>query len=171
MRPSSGRPFVGAILPVPGARVLKIGSRCLKVAGLGADHQAIAALDSPYAAAGAGIDVLNAFLPERDGAADIVFVIRIAAIDQNVAGFEERGQLVDHRFRGIAGGNHEPGHARFRQLSDESRKLGCAFHAFLLELRDFRPVEIERNDLMSAVHQTARHVAAHFAETYHSDLH
>ena len=51
--------------PVPGARVLKIGSRCLKIVRLGADHQTVAALDAPDAAAGAGIHVMNAFVFEQ----------------------------------------------------------------------------------------------------------
>ena len=70
------------------------------------DHEAIATLDSPHAAAGAGIDVVDAFFAECGGAADIVFVIRIAAIDQDVTGFEKVRQFVDHGFGGLARRDH-----------------------------------------------------------------
>ena len=51
----------------------------------GADHQAVAAFQSPDAAAGADIGVVNAFVFQRFGAAHIVFEIRVAAVDENVA--------------------------------------------------------------------------------------
>src|ERR1700683_3780531 len=50
---------------------------CLRAA----DHHAIAALDTPDAAGRAAIDVVNALLGQLFGAADVVLVERIAAID------------------------------------------------------------------------------------------
>ena len=139
--------------------------------GLRAHHQTVAPLDSPHAAAGARIDVLNAFLAQRDGAAHIILVIRVAAIDQDVARFEQGGKFVDHRFGRIARGHHQPHHARLLKQRDERGEIGRALHAFLREFGNLRGVEIERNHLMPAMNQPARHVAAHLAETYHSDLH
>src|SRR5579872_3700065 len=49
-----------------------------------ADHEAIAALQPPDAAAGADIDVMDASFLQRFGAADIVLVEAIAAVDDDV---------------------------------------------------------------------------------------
>ena len=56
--------------------------------GLAADHLAEAALQSPDAAAGAGIDVVDAPWPQRLGAADVVDVVGVAAVDDDVARLE-----------------------------------------------------------------------------------
>jgi hypothetical protein len=54
------------------------------------DHQAVAALESPDAAAGADIDVVDVFLGEFGGAAEVVDVVGVAAVDQNVVGLQQR---------------------------------------------------------------------------------
>ena len=86
-----------------------------------ADHHAVAAFESPDTAAGADVDVVDFFGRQFLGAADVVDVIGIAAVDQDVAGFEKRQQvsdgLVDHRGR-----NHQPDGARFLQLLHEVGK-------------------------------------------------
>ncbi len=74
--------------PMPGAKVAKIGSRRFDHVLFAADHHAVAALEAPDAAAGAYVHVVNLFRGEFLGAADVVYVIGIAAVDQNVAGFE-----------------------------------------------------------------------------------
>ena len=51
--------------PMPGASAAKIGSRCSTIALLAADHQAVAALEPPDAAAGADVDVVDALLAQR----------------------------------------------------------------------------------------------------------
>src|SRR5262245_15267216 len=53
-----------------------------------ADHLAVAALEPPYAATGADIDIMNAFWLELLGATDVVDVIGVAAVDEDVAGFQ-----------------------------------------------------------------------------------
>ena len=60
-----------------------------------ADHQAVATLESPDSAAGAYVDVVDAFGGEVFGAADVVDVVGVAAVDEDVAGFEMRGDLGD----------------------------------------------------------------------------
>ena len=60
--------------------------------GLAADHLAEAALQSPYAAAGAGIDVVDALGAQRLGAAEVVDVVGVAAVDQDVARLEPAGE-------------------------------------------------------------------------------
>ena len=56
----------------------------LNDAGFAADHFAVAALESPNAAAGANVDVVNALGQEVFRAADVVDVVRIAAVDKDI---------------------------------------------------------------------------------------
>ena len=53
-----------------------------------ADHQAVAALEAEDAAAGAAVDVVDPALGELAGAADVVAVVGVAAVDDRVAGLE-----------------------------------------------------------------------------------
>src|SRR5206468_2974908 len=68
---------------------------------LATDHHAIAALKSPDAATRADVDVVNALRRKLFRAPNIVDVVRVAAIDQDVAGLDERQEigdgLVDYR--------------------------------------------------------------------------
>ena len=87
-------------------------------ARLAADHKAVAAVEAPDAAAGAGIDIVDARRGEPLGAIDVITIIGIAAIDDDVAALEERLELgqrpIDHR-----GGHHEPDGARRGELLHE----------------------------------------------------
>jgi hypothetical protein len=82
---------------------------------LTADHVAVAALQTPDAAADADIDIVDALGFQFVGAADVVVIVGIAAIDQDVAGLHQRHDglefLVDD-----GGRQHEPDDARFCQL-------------------------------------------------------
>src|SRR5207244_3246853 len=49
--------------------------------GLAADHHAVAALEPPHAAARSHVHVVNALEPELLGAADVVDVVGVAAVD------------------------------------------------------------------------------------------
>src|SRR5438552_28110 len=51
---------------------------------LAADHLAVAALQAPDAAAGADIDIMQALRLQLGGAADVVDVVRVAAVDDDV---------------------------------------------------------------------------------------
>ena len=50
-----------------------------------ADHHAVATLQPPHAAACAYIHVVNTFCLELTGAANVIFEIRVAAVDEDVA--------------------------------------------------------------------------------------
>src|ERR1700722_20420570 len=65
--------------------------------GLSADHVAIASLQTPHAAADADIDVMQAFLPQRAGTAQIVMVVGVAAVDDGVPRLQQRRQLGEDR--------------------------------------------------------------------------
>src|SRR4051812_43797689 len=62
---------------------------------LAADHQAVPALQAPDAAARAYVDVVDLLCAEVLRAADVVDVVRVAAVDDDVAGFELGQQVLD----------------------------------------------------------------------------
>src|SRR5262249_50023644 len=80
-----------------------------------ADHLAVAAFESPDATAGADVNVVNALRLELFCTASIVDVIGIAAVNEDVAGFEFGEELfdrsVDDRSR-----HHQPNRARLLQF-------------------------------------------------------
>ena len=59
-----------------------------------ADHQAIAALQAPDAAAGAAVDVVDALGLQRLGPPDVVLVEGVAAVDDAVARLQQRAELL-----------------------------------------------------------------------------
>ena len=65
---------------------------------IAADHHAISALETPDAAAGADVDIMDAALLQRLAAAYVVLPERIAAIDDDVAGLHQAvfDAVVDH---------------------------------------------------------------------------
>ena len=69
-----------------------------------ADHHAVAAVESPDAAAGANVDVVHAFGGAELGAANVIFEIGVAAVDDGVARLHVCEQSLHGFFRGIAGG-------------------------------------------------------------------
>ena len=64
-----------------------------------ADHQAVAALQTEDAAAGTNIDVVQALLPKLGGAAYIVAIVGVAAVDDDVALVEQPGELFNGLYR------------------------------------------------------------------------
>ena len=71
--------------PLPGAKRFEDGIKSLYGFVRSADHHAVAALQAPDAAAGSDIDVVNAFDFKFLGAANVIFEIRVAAVDNGVA--------------------------------------------------------------------------------------
>ena len=87
-----------------------------------ADHHAIAALDTPDAAGRAAIDVANALLGQFLGAADVVLVEGIAAIDDDVVRLQQAAEMLDRFFGDPAGWQHHPNGARlFFERLDHTR--------------------------------------------------
>jgi hypothetical protein len=88
-----------------------------------ADHQAIAAVQTPDSAAGSAIDVVDALGLELGGAANVVMIVRVAAIDDDVARLQQRLERsqdrIDH-----GRGYHEPDSARLSQLLHELPQCG-----------------------------------------------
>ena len=71
---------------------------------------------APDAAAGADVDVVNAFGGAHFGAADVVFEKTIAAVDDGIAFFHAGEQSLNRFFSGVAGRNHDPGGAGRRSV-------------------------------------------------------
>ena len=60
---------------------------------LAADHQAVAAAKAPDSTAHADVHEMDAVLSQLGGTAQVVHVVRVAAVDHRVAGFEVRREL------------------------------------------------------------------------------
>ncbi len=138
---------------------------------IAADHQAVALLQPPYPAAGAGVHVIDALLREGARAALRIPVVRVAAVDDRVTGGEQRLQRADRAVGDLAGGHHHPqGTWRLEFCNGEferGRRLGTlAFEELARGLR-----RIVADDAVSAAHQTLRHVRTHPAETNHGEFH
>ena len=82
---------VRGISPSPGASAAKIDRgdrRPLRAA----DHHPIAALDAPDTAGSPAVDVANALLGQLLGATDVVLVEGVAAINDDVARFQQAAE-------------------------------------------------------------------------------
>src|SRR5271165_6572869 len=135
-----------------------------------ADHLAVAALEAPNATGGADVDIVDALAAEFLGAADVVDVVGIAAIDEDVSDIELAREFVE---RGVdhGGGNHEPDGARLAELLNEFVQRAGARGAFGGELLDGVGAAIVDHGLVAVFLQPADHVGAHSSETDHSELH
>src|SRR6185437_16686693 len=128
------------------------------------------ALQSPHAATGAGVDVVEALGAQGLGAAEIVDVVGVAAVNQDVAALEPlrkiRHRLFDHCRR-----YHHPGYARlfeFRLEVIERGRADCTlFHQRLHRVGTY----VEDHALMTAMQEPPHHVGAHPAQTDHTHLH
>ena len=87
-----------------------------------ADHQAVAALRAPDAAARADIEIVDATGRERRRAADVVFEMAVAAVDDGVALLQLFGKARDGLLGRIAGWHHQPDGARRREPRHQVRQ-------------------------------------------------
>ena len=135
-----------------------------------ADHQAVAALEAEHPAAGADVDVVEPELGELLPAADIVVVVGVAAVDDDVARLEQRGDLIDD-LAGDAGRDHHPDDAGRGQLADEVLHRLRPGRALAGQRRHRLGIDVEDHALVSVAHQAPDDVGAHPAEADHSQLH
>src|SRR5262249_58897404 len=70
-----------------------------------ADHHAVAALQTPYAAAGPDIHIVNTLCGAHLRTADIIFEIRVAAVDDCIPSLHEREQGLHSGLGRIARSN------------------------------------------------------------------
>jgi len=135
-----------------------------------ADHHAIPALEAPDAAAGADVEVMNPLGLERRGAPAVIAEIRIAAVDDRVAGLEQARQLI-HDPVGDCRRNHDPRVAGLFEFGDKIRECGRPPGTLVLELADGVRVRVVNHTLVSVAENPANHVRAHSPESDHSELH
>ena len=69
-----------------------MGSRCCTTSLFAADHHAITAFQTPDAAAGAHIHIMNFFRRQFPARADVIDIVGIAAVNEDVAGGQQRQQ-------------------------------------------------------------------------------
>src|SRR5579875_135003 len=136
-----------------------------------ADHEAVAALDAPDAAAGAGIHIMNASRFELGGAADIVLIEAVAAVNDDVVGFHGGGERLDGSFGRLTGGHHDPYGAGLGQFLDQLFKRAGAFGALGFEVLDVDGIEVEDSTFVTAALQPPHHVGAHAPQTDQADMH
>ena len=79
---------------------------------------AVAALQAQHAATGSHIDKVDLRLRQRIGTPDVIVVMRIAAINDDVTGTEQRRKLCDDAIDGT-GRHHQPERARRGQALDQ----------------------------------------------------
>jgi hypothetical protein len=137
---------------------------------LAADHHAEAALEAPHATARPDVDVMDALGRERLRAPEVVDVVRVAAVDHDVArleqGLEVGDGLVDRRRR-----HHQPHRARLGELLHEVPERRCAGRPLACErFHRFRR-HVEDHAVVAAPDEPPHHVRAHAAESDHSELH
>ena len=135
------------------------------------DHHAISALQSPDAAARAHVHVVHALGGANSGAANVIFEIRIAAVDDSVARLHASDESLHRLFRGIACWDHDPDRARSGQLANQVVKRRRGPRPFAGDTLYGIGAQIGHHHRVTAAHQAPRHVGAHAPQTYHSQLH
>jgi hypothetical protein len=99
-----------------GGKSGKDGINALDDGIIAADHQAVSSLRPPDPTAGACVHIVNAFRLKLGRAADVIVVVRVAAIDDHVVGFEERNDGLQRRID-HSGRYHHPDGAGHFQLA------------------------------------------------------
>ncbi len=85
-----------------------------KTAGIATNHQAVAVFTARQAAGGAYIEKVEVMVGLQGLAtADGVGVVRIAAVDNNVAVLKDGSQILNHFFCRVTGRHHYPDNPRF----------------------------------------------------------
>jgi hypothetical protein len=113
---------------------------------------------------------VNAAGFEVFGPADIVHVMRVPAVDDDVAGLEQRRQLVQRRFND-GRREHQPDRARCIELLDELAERARSSRPGARQLLYACGLRIEHDAVVSTLQQAAHHAAAHASKTDHSELH
>ena len=87
--------------------------------GLAAHHEAGAVAGAAWAARGAEVDEMQPLLFQPLMAADGIAPVGIAAVDEDVAGFADLGEIREARIHGGTCGDVEEDDAGFRQQADK----------------------------------------------------
>ena len=135
-----------------------------------ADHETIAALQTPHAATRSDIEVINPARREFLRAADIVDVVGIPAIDDAVVCLKSGRQFLHARFHSRRR-HHQPRRARRSEALNEFLHRRRSDRAFLHQRGHVRRVAIVNHAFVFLAQQPQHHVRAHPTQTNHSNLH
>src|SRR6266851_4909594 len=114
-----------------------------------ANHQTIAALEAPHAAAGSAVHIVDPFRFEVGRTAKIIVVVRIATVYDDVTGskvWDNGLQRCIHR----GSRHHQPDSARRGKLVDEVRQSGgtfCDGSSFEESLHGFRVTDVANDGM------------------------
>ncbi|MNG82637.1 hypothetical protein D3C79_413460 [compost metagenome] len=135
------------------------------------DHHAVATVQAPHTARGADIQVMQPALGQLGGAAHVVLVEGVAAIDDRIARLQQFGQLGDGLLGGLASGQHDPHRARCFQLLYQRTEVVRTLGALALQAGDGLTVAIVYHGAVAGAHQAPCDIAAHAAQPDDSQLH
>lgn len=134
-------------------------------------HQAIAFLQTPDATAGAAIDKRDATGLQQCRTPLRILVVRIAAIDDDVAGLQQGQQLRQRVIDDLAGRHHQPHHARARQCGHQRCQRIGGDDALGLRAGARVRARIVAMHAMPTIDQALGHVGAHAAQSHHTQFH
>ncbi len=153
----------------------KIGFHVRPRGGIAAGHDRGAAARALFAAGDAGADEEDALGGQVLGAAVGVGEERVAAVDDDVAGFEMRQQVVDHLVDGVAGLDHQHDAARALEQAgqlldgvraDDLRALGFVGE----EVVDLGDGAVEDGDFEAVVVHVEDKVLSHDGEADQANI-
>ena len=165
-----------AVAPHVGPAVLGregLEDRCQLVHDLllAAHHQAVTELEPPDAAARAGVHVMEALFLELGGAPHVVVEVGVTAVNDNIAGGQQGGRLVDGLFGRGAGGHHDPDGAGSFQHGDHVLERGSSDTADLFRLFHEIRRPVVGDHAVLALLEASDHVHAHLPEADESEFH
>ena len=137
---------------------------------LAPDHQAVAAFETPHPATGPAVDVVDPLGGQLLGTMEIVAVVRVAAVDHDVIGIEQFGQLVDGALH-VPGRDHDPHGPRRPEGRHELLERRRPDSPLRLEFGDGGGIHVVDDAPMPVRHQAADEVRSHSPQTDHSELH
>src|SRR5262249_38386211 len=135
-----------------------------------ADHHAVAALQAPDTAARPYVHVMDLLRREFPGAADVVHVVGVAAVDEDVAGLE-MGQEVGAGYVHDGRRDHQPDGPRLVELLHEVLQRGGAHRLLLDQFFHRLGRAVEDHALVACPEKPPHHVGAHPAQADHAELH
>ena len=129
-----------------------------------ADHEAVAALETEHAAARPAVQVVDTAGLELLRAADVVGVVRVAAVDDRVPRLELVGEVLEDGLRDAPGREHEPHRTRRVESRDELVHRLDSGAALRDERGDGRWIAVVADRAMPVSQQAARDVPSHPSE-------
>ena len=166
------------IQPSAGARVSKIGLHVATYGLLAADHHAVPFLPAPDSAAGADVEEADLAAGQALRATNRVFVVAVAAIDDQIARLQQLGQIGDDPFGGVAAGTITRRPAAPVSLATISSSVGTIVTPLMSIRSGFGSLANPTTSCPPLTDPSGRtdgqaegHVSAHFSESDKAELH